>query len=58
MKIKFDRFYHQFFIIPCIGVTHGRPNGGYAFAVCFDWLCFGVMVGFKKAKPGFYDGRL
>ena len=58
MKIKIDRFYHQLFIIPYIGVTYGRPHCGSMFSISFGWLCFGVVIGFKKAKHGFYDRRL
>jgi hypothetical protein len=58
MKIHCDRYYHQFFVLPSIGITYGRPNSGYMFAVCLNWLCFGLIIGFKKAKPGIYDWRL
>ena len=58
MKIRFDRYHHQLFVIPSIGITYGRPNGNYMFAICLNWLCFGMAIGFKKAKPGLYDGRL
>ena len=58
MKIRFDRYHHQFFVLPNLGVTYGRPNGGYLFAICLNWLCFGVSIGFKKAPYGLYDGRL
>lgn len=59
MKARFDRYYHQFFVLPNIGVTFGRPNGGCMFAICLNWLCFGVSIGFKKKKPGlYYDWRL
>lgn len=57
MKIKFDRYYHQFFVIPSIGITYGRPNRECMFAICLNWLNFGVCFGFKKAKPGLYDWR-
>lgn len=58
MKIRFDRYHHQFFVTPSIGITYGRPNGTCMFAICLNWLCFGFMIGFKKVKPGFYDRRL
>ena len=51
MKIQFDRFYNQFFVTPCIGVTHGRPKAKCMFTVCINWLCFGVAIGFKKMNP-------
>lgn len=57
MEIQFDRYHHQLFILPNIGITYGRPNRGYMFAVCFNWLWFGAAIGFKKAKPGIYDWR-
>lgn len=57
MKIRFDRYYHQFFVIPSIGITYGRPNRECMFAICLNWLIFGVCFGFKKAKPGLYDWR-
>ena len=60
MGIMFDRFYHQFFVLPCVGLTYGKPNMNkkYMFCICFDWLCFGLLIGFKKANPWFDDGRL
>lgn len=60
MEIKFDKFYHQFFILPYVGLTYGKPNMNkkYMFCICFGWLCFGFLIGFKKAKPGIYDWSL
>ena len=58
MKIRFDRYHHQLFILPNSGVTFGRPNSGCLFAICLNWLCFGVLIGFKKAPCGLYDWRL
>lgn len=58
MKIKIDRFRHQLFLTPNIGLTYGRPHNQYMFAICISWLCFGVAIGFIKAKPGHYDWRL
>lgn len=58
MGVKFDRFYHQFFVLPYLGITYGRPNGKHMLCICFGWLCFGVIIGFKKAKQRVYGWGL
>lgn len=55
MAIKIDRFHNQLFITPNIGITYGRPNGKHMFCICLSWLCFGVAIGFIKAKPKHYE---
>lgn len=57
MGIKINRFRNQVFITPNIGITYGRPNGKYMFCVCISWLCFGMVIGFIKAKQKHY-GRI
>lgn len=57
MGVNIDRFRNQLFILPYIGITYGRPKGKYVFCICIGWLCFGVAIGFVKAKQKHY-GRM